>query len=63
MKTFREQKYPIAIRVLLTDEDGWTAEDAIKGLNIGHALYMARMNWEGFTPTFIGMYEEGCTHV
>jgi len=48
MKSYHEQNYPVSINVSVTfslfDEDD-TFEDSIKGLNEGHALYLARLNW------------------
>lgn len=42
---FEEQQYTVSITVLVTWADGLTLVDDIKGLNIGHALYLARLNW------------------
>ena len=43
--TYDEQRYPVSINVLIIWSDGLTYTDSIKGLNIGHALYLARLNW------------------
>jgi len=44
MKDYNEQRYTVSINVRVTLGDmTWT--DAIKGLNVGHALYLARLNW------------------
>ncbi len=47
MKGFYEQKYKciVAVRVKYDFMDWF--EDEIKGLNDGHALYLARVNWPG----------------
>jgi len=46
MKSFSEQLYHVTIRVLVVyGDDSWY--DEIKGLNAGHALYLARLNWIG----------------
>lgn len=45
MKSYDEQRYPVAIAVRLIWYDGFTYCDCIKGLNTGHALYLARKNW------------------
>lgn len=42
---FYSERYPVARMVLVIFEDH-AAVDAIKGLNVGHALYRARRNWE-----------------
>lgn len=47
MKGFFEERFPVTIKVRVTFSDGSTHEDEIKGLNVGHALYRARDNWEG----------------
>ena len=46
MKSFDEQKYTCTIKVQITFEDSNDIyTDEIKGLNPGHALYLARLNW------------------
>jgi hypothetical protein len=46
MKTYYEQKYKHSIEILVKyHNDSWI--DGIKGLNKGHALYLARLNWPG----------------
>jgi hypothetical protein len=52
MKFYHEQKYTHVqkLRVTYFNDDGsvddsW--EDAHKGLNKGHALYLASLNWVG----------------
>jgi len=47
MKTYEEQNYKHSQLVRVIFEDGSEMEDEIKGLNKGHALYLARKNWEG----------------
>ncbi len=46
-KSYEEQKYKHSqcVRVIL--EDGQDFEDEIKGLNKGHALWLAEKNWPG----------------
>lgn len=56
MKAYHEQRYPVAIDVLVAihNPDGTVCEswvDGIKGLNVGHALYLARLNWPACTVT------------
>ena len=46
MKGYQEQKYPVTISVRVKWAD-LTHYDCVKGLNIGHALYLARRNWAG----------------
>jgi hypothetical protein len=48
MKTFNELNYPciIEVEVFFNEE---SIIDDIKGLNVGHALYMAKQNWESAT--------------
>jgi hypothetical protein len=46
MKTFEEQNYPCTIEVKVLWSDGDSITDQIKGLNEGHALYLAKLNWE-----------------
>lgn len=53
MKSYSEQKYNFELNVLVTQKDSkgrivlqW--KDAHKGLNAGHALFLAKKNWEGF---------------
>ena len=46
LKSFHEQKYPVTIEVLVRGcISGKPFTDQIKGLNIGHALYLAKDNW------------------
>ena len=45
MKAYEEQNYPVSVPVRVTWADGMTHEDEIKGLNIGHALHLAHLNW------------------
>ncbi len=47
MKTYEEQKYKHSQTVRVIFEDGSEIEDEIKGLNKGHALYLAEKNWPG----------------
>lgn len=46
MKTYAEQRYPVARRVLVVFPDDRFV-DGIKGLSVGHALWRARWNWDG----------------
>ena len=46
MKTYEEQRYPVSIKVKVAYH-GHVFTDHIKGLNPGHALYLARLNWPG----------------
>lgn len=46
MKGYYEQKYPLSIDVRVIFSDSDAIEDSIKGLNAGHALYLARKNWD-----------------
>lgn len=48
MKTFFEQRYPVTVKVRVTYDGPFGLNrwiDEHKGLNVGHALYLARMNW------------------
>jgi hypothetical protein len=45
MKDYSEQKYRVSITVRIVWADGMVHVDEIKGLNIGHALYLACLNW------------------
>jgi hypothetical protein len=45
MKSYEEQNYPVSVPVRVTWADGLIHEDEIKGLNIGHAIFLARLNW------------------
>jgi hypothetical protein len=47
MKPFEEQKYKHSQKVRIILSSGEDFEDEIKGLNKGHALYLAKKNWEG----------------
>ena len=49
MKGFHAEKYPISLTLVLCFSDGEQWEDGIKGLNVGHALWRARQNWDGVT--------------
>jgi len=50
MKTYQEQNYPVSVRVSvkiycpLTGINRWIEE--FKGLNPGHALWMAKQNYD-----------------
>lgn len=44
MKSFSEQEYSFTLAISITI-DNFTFQDEIKGLNRGHALYLARLNW------------------
>jgi len=44
-RDYYEQRYPVAVAVRITWDDGMIHDDEIKGLNVGHALYLARRNW------------------
>ncbi len=44
-KSFNDQKYKVTVHVLVVWADGDAIEDEIKGLNTGHALYLAHLNW------------------
>lgn len=47
-KSFDEQDYPVTIKVLLSFHFMGVIEhevDEIKGLNAGHAMYLAKLNW------------------
>lgn len=55
IKEFNEQKYPVAITVLVTNKYGsWL--DGIKGLNKGHAMFLARANWVDAQIDYVGVY-------
>jgi|TARA_R110002153_G_scaffold147979_4_gene299260 hypothetical protein len=61
MKTYIEQAYKVSIVVKVSYPAtlcGSSWIDGIKGLNIGHALYLARQNWEGATIDYIGLDTE-----
>ncbi len=49
LKTFDQQHYPCTIRVKVNytawADSGNTFTDEIKGLNPGHALHLAYLNW------------------
>ena len=45
MKSYYEQKYKHSQTVRVIFADGEEIEDEIKGLNKGHALYLAQLNW------------------
>ena len=45
MKSYYEQKYKHSQLVRVIFADGEEIEDEIKGLNKGHALYLAQLNW------------------
>jgi len=45
MKGYEDQKYPVSVEVEVRWSDGQVHRDAIKGLNVGHALYLGRLNW------------------
>jgi len=47
MKSYFQQKYPVSVKVeVWFDHSGEdTMIDEIKGLNAGHAFYLARLNW------------------
>ena len=45
MKTFEEQRYKHVQLVRVIFANGDEIEDEIKGLNKGHALYLAQLNW------------------
>lgn len=55
MKTYQEQNYPVSVKVRVHRQFHWADRngyyysfvDHIKGLNPGHALYLAGLNWEG----------------
>lgn len=56
MKSYEEQKYKHTQLVRVIFEDGSEIEDEIKGLNKGHALYLASKNWVGakvFAVTYV----------
>jgi len=53
MKKFHEQTYPVTILVNLVDQDGENWLDEIKGLNVGHALYRAKINWPALDAEFV----------
>ena len=44
---FGEQDYPYTQSVVVEFPDGDTFVDAVKGLNSGHALERAKINWDG----------------
>lgn len=46
-KTYWEQNYKHSQVVRVVFEDGTEFDDEIKGLNKGHALYLAKLNWPG----------------
>lgn len=53
-KSFREQRYPVAIIVrIYCPEFEMTFVDGVKGLNKGHALYSARVNWDGCEVVYV----------
>lgn len=46
MKTYDEQNYPVSIDVRVSYPGNiWL--DGVKGLNVGHAMYLASENWPG----------------
>ena len=47
LKNPYEQLYTHSQPVRVTLESGEIFEDEIKGLNKGHALHMASLNWKG----------------
>ena len=47
MKNYEEQKYKHSQLVRVIFSGGDEIEDEIKGLNKGHALYLAQLNWPG----------------
>jgi len=47
MKSWGEQNYPVSIAVMVKYPDMPAFLDEIKGLNKGHAVYLAHKNWEG----------------
>ena len=48
MKSYEEQNYNYSIDIEIDFRDGTGLHyDSIKGLNRGHALYLARQNWPG----------------
>ncbi len=47
MKSYHEQAYKHSQTVRVILESGDEFEDEIKGLNKGHALYLAHLNWPG----------------
>lgn len=56
MKTYHEQRYQVSIKVRVTiatlifgGVETEVFEDEIKGLNRGHALYLAQKNWPDAT--------------
>ena len=52
-KPFEDQRFPFTLRVQV-DCGGDVWEDAVKGLNAGHALARARDNWEACRVTPLG---------
>ena len=57
MKTYIEQAYKTSIKVLVTYPND-TFIDYIKGLNTGHALHLARQNWEGAQIVSLQVFTE-----
>ena len=66
MKTYAEQNYPVELRLVVKSSAiiqpagskryivgaiRWF--DAIKGLNTGHALWLAKANWPGASFTVL----------
>jgi hypothetical protein len=50
IKTYQQQCYPVTVKVRVTYHGCWadgghSFTDHIKGLNSGHALYLAGLNW------------------
>jgi hypothetical protein len=45
MSGYHDERYGVAVRVRVTWRDGASHVDEVKGLNVGHALYRARLNW------------------
>jgi hypothetical protein len=51
VKGYFDQNYPCSVDLIVDFGDGDPFEDGIKGLNVGHALYLAGLNWSGATFT------------
>ena len=45
MKSYSQQNYPCSIKVRIRFDNGTLMVDYIKGLNPGHALWLAWQNW------------------
>lgn len=59
--SYHTERYNIARDVLVRFDDGDVIIDAIKGMNVGHALYRARVCWDGAEVMDLGPADETLT--